>query len=126
MHDYPQRGEFQQGSMNDAYRGVGNEVEKGMSATVGFMLGVMIGAGAALLLAPAPGNETRRRLGDAVKKMRHNVNEGIHQARDTMGELKEDVKTAVESGRESFARTRQGVGSTGFESGATRPPQTTP
>jgi hypothetical protein len=40
----------------------------GMSMT-GFLLGAVVGAGLALLLAPATGGETRRKLGETAKKI---------------------------------------------------------
>jgi len=38
-----------------------------------FGLGVLVGAGVALLLAPKPGSELRRDLGDRVKTVRDQV-----------------------------------------------------
>jgi len=38
-------------------------IERGTSSVVGFMLGAVIGAGIALLMAPDSGRETRKRRG---------------------------------------------------------------
>jgi len=40
----------------------------GMSVT-GFVLGAIVGAGIALLLAPAPGGETRKKLGQTARRL---------------------------------------------------------
>jgi YtxH-like protein len=38
-----------------------------------FGLGILVGAGVALLMAPKPGNELRRELGERVKTVREQV-----------------------------------------------------
>lgn len=35
----------------------------------GFLLGAVVGAGLALLLAPAPGGETRKKLGQTARRI---------------------------------------------------------
>ena len=85
------------------------------SALSGFLIGAVVGAGLALLLAPATGVETRRRLGDTARRMRDGARDRIDQARGTIGDLKEEARAAVQSGRDAFARSRQG-GRPGAES----------
>jgi len=74
---------------------------------VGFMLGAAIGAGVALLLAPASGSETRRRIGETSRRWGSRVRNGVDQARGQLSGLKHDVEAAVTAGRESFARERE-------------------
>ena len=71
-----------------------------------FILGTAIGAGVALLLAPASGSETRRRIGETSRRFGSRVRSGVDQARGHLSGLKQDVEAAVASGRESFARER--------------------
>jgi len=73
---------------------------------VGFILGAAVGAGVALLLAPASGSETRRRIGETSHRLGSRVRNGVDQARGHLSGLKQDVEAAVASGRESFARER--------------------
>lgn len=83
------------------------ELERGSSSVVGFMLGAVIGAGIALLLAPEAGRDTRRRLGQTARRWGTSVKDGVEHARGRVGELKEDVRTAVSTGRDTFSRERE-------------------
>jgi hypothetical protein len=90
------------------------ELERSSSSVVGFMIGAAIGAGIALLLAPESGRDTRRRLGQTARSWSSSMKDGVEQARGRVGALKDDVRTAVNSGREAFARERESrVGTTG-------------
>lgn len=73
---------------------------------IGFVLGAAVGAGIALLMAPAPGAETRRRLGVTSRRLTNRFRTGVEQARGQISGLKRDVEAAVASGREAFARER--------------------
>jgi gas vesicle protein len=77
-----------------------NMGHRGNEAMMGFVFGAVLGAGLALLFAPAPGNETRRRLGESARKMgseaRHKMDELRHQARGAMNDVKESVGRGVE------------------------------
>ena len=107
MSDYPQDG---RGMMN-------NSSMNGASGIVGFVLGAIVGAGVALLLAPATGADTRRRLGQTANRLGSQMKDGVDQAKEhvdglvddakeQLGGLKDDVRTAVTTGREAFARER--------------------
>ena len=86
---------------------IDNHVDKtaarASSASLGFMAGALLGAGLALLLAPATGAESRRRVGQTVKKLRNGMNHGVDKAR----ELKDNAQSAVEAGRDAFSRARE-------------------
>jgi len=86
--------------MNGISRGAG-------SAAVGFVLGAVVGAGIALLLAPATGKETRRRIAESGQDLSDAARDTLGQAGDTVHGLKEDVRAAVEAGREVFGRARE-------------------
>src|SRR5262245_43572999 len=83
------------------------EIERGSSSVIGFMIGAAIGAGIALLLAPESGRETRRRLGQTARRWGTSVRDGVEQYRGRMGELKDDVRTAMAQGRDAFHRERE-------------------
>ena len=68
---------------------------------MGFVLGAAVGAGVALLMAPAPGNETRRRIGESASRLRHSSMNRLHDLKDT---IKDRAKDAMSAGREAYDR----------------------
>ena len=85
-----------------------------------FMIGTAVGAGIALLMAPASGSETRRRIGQTSRRLSSRVQDGVSRVRGHLSGLKNDVETAVNSGRESFFRERDAR--LGVDSGNTLEP----
>ncbi len=104
-------------------------VEQGGSSGIGMLLlGLAVGAGAALLFAPASGQETReriqreaRRAGKRVKDLtdeasdelagrvdrtRARFDERVEQARDAVRSRTQAVSDAVDAGREAAAQAR--------------------
>jgi gas vesicle protein len=77
-----------------------------LTPVVGFALGLLVGGGLALLLAPASGETTRRRLGMAARRMSRDARHTLEDARETVSEaasgLGSDVKSAIHAGREAF------------------------
>jgi gas vesicle protein len=67
----------------------------GMSVVTGLLVGGLIGAGVALLMAPRSGEETRAEIRDKAMEYRDRtkdvVNETVSQARSKADELKEGV-----------------------------------
>jgi len=86
--------------------------ENGNTAT-GILLGIVIGAAAgaalALLLAPATGEETRRRLGESARKLGGEGKRRFDDLKDAAGDRVSEVKEAVRAGRDAYrdARTTQ-------------------
>jgi gas vesicle protein len=72
----------------------------------GFTVGVLIGAGVALLLAPATGTDTRKKIGAAAKRIGNDARHKLDTARHRVGGLKQDAKAAVEAGRDAYMRSR--------------------
>jgi len=96
------------------------DLERGMSSMTSFIMGAAIGAGLALLLAPDRGSETRRRVGQTMKKFGSQVN-------DRLGDAKDNVRSAVDTGKDAFRRTSDNLRSSsigneqGTQSGMTNP-----
>jgi len=74
---------------------------------VSFAVGAAIGAGIALLMAPSSGAETRRRLGENLARTKNRINGLSSGVRGRLGELKDDVVRAVETGRQTFSHDRE-------------------
>lgn len=72
------------------------------SVMVAFVLGALAGATAALLLAPASGEETREYLGEKAREGKAKVREG----REHLIAAVERGREAIERGREAFERER--------------------
>jgi YtxH-like protein len=71
-----------------------------MVFAAGIALGLAIGAGAALLLAPQAGTDTRRAI---VRRGRRLSRRG----RDAWGDLREELSRAARRGRQAFRRRRR-------------------
>jgi len=113
MNDYPYGGDMSRGPSNF-------ESSSGINVG-GFMIGALVGASLALLLAPASGGETRRRLGDTARKIGGAAKDKFQDIRGSMSDMGNE---GDESGQSTFGSPRQGVGST--RSGQTQPGKTTP
>jgi gas vesicle protein len=91
--------------MNDTKQDT-NDTRSIAPVLVGFALGAVVGGVAALLLAPASGENTRRRLGDAARRLSREARDTLGEARETVSGaasgLAADVKSAVSAGRDAF------------------------
>ena len=94
---------------------INDTARSGAAGMSGFVLGAIVGAGVALLFAPATGNDTRRRVGDTVKKLGNAAKDKIQEGRDQIRDRMESGRQGFESGRQGFDSGRQG--SQGMESG---------
>ncbi len=77
---------------------------------IAFGLGLVAGAAAGVLFAPAPGAETRRRVRDAGERALERTREGAEVARDSVGSKVHGAKDAV---REGADRARRAAGDLG-------------
>jgi gas vesicle protein len=79
------------------------------SILMAFILGAVSGAAVALLYAPAPGDETRKYLGERAKEGRERANEAAEKGRKVMAQGRETLVDAIERGKEAYqqARTRE-------------------
>jgi gas vesicle protein len=71
-----------------------------------FMVGALSGAAAALLFAPASGEETREYLGQKARDGRARAREAVDQGREIYERQRETVAGAVDRGREAFKQAR--------------------
>ena len=73
---------------------------------VAFMLGAIAGAAVALLVAPATGEETRRKLSERAREGRDKASEAARQSRAFLRNQREGISTAFERGKEAFDQAR--------------------
>ncbi|MPZ19679.1 MAG: hypothetical protein GEV06_17425 [Luteitalea sp.] len=78
----------------------------GGSVVVAFFLGTMVGAAAALLWAPGPGEEMRRRLSDRAREGRERAAEAAHIGREFVHKQRETVSAAIDRGKEAYQEAR--------------------
>ena len=89
-----------------------------LEVTLAFLLGGLIGAGIALLYAPAPGAEIRRRAREAADKFRGQVKEEYHSlaekteeglgtAKEYLGEKVGEIKAAYTGGKEAYQKEKE-------------------
>jgi len=90
--------------MNDNSQG--NDTGRNFAPVIGFALGALLGGALGVLLAPASGEHTRRRLSETARKLGSDARTTVEQARTTVTDaatgLGSDVKHALEAGREAF------------------------
>ena len=73
-------------------------------ALTSFLLGAVIGAGVALLLAPEAGPEVRRRLGEAAKGLGGELGGRLGGVKEDIKQRASDVKSAIGGSRRLRAR----------------------
>ena len=62
---------------------------------LGILIGVVVGIVVALLLAPQPGEETRRQLAEQRGQIRRRFSEAIEQGREAYDRSREEVLNRV-------------------------------
>ena len=78
----------------------------GGTVMLAFLVGAVAGAAAALLMAPASGEETREYLGQKAREGRAKAREAVDQGREVYRQQKEQLASAVDRGREAFQQAR--------------------
>jgi gas vesicle protein len=90
--------------MNDNSQG--NDAGRNFSPVIGFAVGALVGGVLGVLLAPASGEKTRRRIGETARRMGSDAYHTVDDARASMSEaatgLGSDVKNAIDAGREAL------------------------
>jgi gas vesicle protein len=89
---------------------------------MGFIAGIVVGAGIALLFAPAPGSDTRRRVGETASRFGNAAREKFgdarnkfNEAKNKMNDVKENVQRRAEHAGERERERSRGFGE-GFQS----------
>ncbi len=88
------------------------------SMLVSFLLGGIVGAGLALLLAPQSGEETRKKIRDFaddvkdrttdyVEKAKGKITSYVDDGRGLYEEKKSIVKSAIEAGKEAYEKEKE-------------------
>lgn len=78
--------------------------DKGSGNMTGFILGSLVGAGVALLLAPASGQDTRRRLGQSMKGMGDKARDLASNAGHELRDGAREVKTQLEGAKDRMTQ----------------------
>ena len=81
----------------------------GASVLTAFVIGALAGAAVALLFAPAPGEETRRRLAERAREGRARADQLAREGRQFLERQRQTIATAVERGRDAFDQARRSV-----------------
>lgn len=69
---------------------------------IGVVLGAVLGAGVALLLAPATGEETRRRVTEAGRRWGGAARREVDRALETAADLQQAASSALKTGNDAF------------------------
>jgi gas vesicle protein len=92
--------------------------EGGSSALLSFLLGGIVGAAAAILLAPKSGRETRQDIKDFAEDvkcrvqnyaggMKDRLASGVQRGKDMVSERTGLIKSAVEAGKEAYHKEKE-------------------
>jgi len=83
--------------------------KKYSSILVPFLVGGLVGAGVALLLAPKSGKELRKDIKDLASDTREKVTTTIDKGKDLYEETKSAVMNAIEAGKTAYTEEREKV-----------------
>lgn len=73
---------------------------------VAFVLGAIAGAAVALLVAPATGEETRRKLSEKAREGRDKASDAARKGGEFLRNQREGLTSAFERGKEAFDQAR--------------------
>lgn len=82
------------GYMND----MNGATATGITLT-GFLVGAVFGAGLALLLAPAPGGETRRKVAETARRIGDKASEAVAHGQDALRSAGRHAQEPMAGGR---------------------------
>jgi len=80
--------------------------DNGGAVFAAFILGAVAGAAAALLFAPATGEETRRLLAERAREGRDKASEAATRGREFVDRQREGIAQAIDRGKEAYHRAR--------------------
>ena len=79
------------------------------SVLVPFLVGGIVGAGVALLLAPKAGRELRKDIKDLASSTRENIATSIERGKELYKGSRSAIVTAVEAGKNAFIEERDKI-----------------
>jgi gas vesicle protein len=74
------------------------------SLVASFLLGSIVGAGIAILLAPQSGRETREKIKELAETVKEKIVSSVESAKDILEEKKSILSAAVEAGKEAYKK----------------------
>ena len=74
------------------------------SLVASFLLGGIVGAGIAILLAPQSGRETREKIKELAETVKEKIASSVERAKDILEEKKSVISAAVEAGKEAYKK----------------------
>lgn len=78
----------------------------GGTVMLAFLLGAVTGAAAALLFAPASGEETREYLNQKAREGRARARDAVEHGRELYQAQRDQLTSAVERGREAYQQAK--------------------
>ena len=78
------------------------------TVVVAFVLGAITGAAVALLMAPASGEETRRRIAEKAREGADRANQAAQQGRELWNRQRDNLSNAFDRGRQAYEQARGG------------------
>ncbi len=81
-------------------------VKREQSIAVPFLVGGLVGAGIALLLAPKSGKELREDVKHMASSTRENVTAGVEKGKELYGETSTAIRGAIDAGKSAFVEER--------------------
>lgn len=82
--------------------------QSGGTVLLAFLAGAVTGAAVALLFAPAAGDETRQFLSDKARESRERALAAAREGREAIRRQKDQLTSAIDRGREAYAKARAG------------------
>ncbi len=77
------------------------------SIFLAFLLGGVVGAGLAMLLAPQSGPETRQKIREFAEDMKGKVTSTVGKGKEFFEEKKSIITTAVEAGKDAYEKEKE-------------------
>lgn len=82
--------------------------DSGGTVLLAFIAGAIAGAAAALLYAPAAGDETRQFLSEKARESRQRAMTAARDGREALKRQKDQLSNALDRGRDAYAKVRTG------------------
>jgi gas vesicle protein len=76
------------------------------TVVLAFVLGAVTGAAVALLMAPASGEEVRRKIGEKARESADRARQIADQGREVWSRQRENIANAIDRGREAYQQAR--------------------